>query len=94
MDYYNFNGLMNENTYTSYNILDDPPFLFILYDLQSIINSDFLCYLQDSASFIDLFLGPGIYYYNIRNNFIECINNIMFFPFYNDRKYIKKKEKA
>ena len=29
MDYYNFNGLMNENTYTNYNILDE--LLFCLY---------------------------------------------------------------
>ena len=88
--YYNFRGLKGHNIFYD-NLNKISPYYFIITQLSKIMCSKFICYLQDTSSFIDIFLGPGIYYYSIFDNLIDSLENTFLFPFYNENFSIIKK---
>ena len=90
-NYFNFIGLMKRNIFTNTNNnMKNCPYYFIINLLINIMKSNFICHLQDTCSFLDLFMGPGIYFYSIKNNILDSIKKIFMFPFYNDIQYIRK----
>ena len=66
------------------------PYYFILENLKEIMNSKFIKYPQDACSFIDLYTGPGVYFYSITDNLYDSFENINFYPYYNEILMQKK----
>ncbi len=65
---------------------------FLLDDLKNILNSNLIQFLQDTSSYLDFFIGPGVYFYSIPSNYVESIKKVILLPFYNYKK-IKKELK-